>query len=209
MKQYMRYKVLGVMLLVLAVTGSRYVSQDNMQRKLADKVLRFHVLANSDSAEDQKLKLEVRDAIGSYMQTQMPEYESKEACEAYVKEKIPEIEQVARQIVTDAGFTYAVHAELEQCEFPVKTYGVYTFPAGSYDALKVTIGEGRGENWWCVMYPNMCFENSMYEVADEKSGEALRAVLDEEEYRAVLNAGNYEVRFRLFELILAQLPERS
>lgn len=199
MKKIMKYKVFVVALFVLTATGIRYNRQENMQRQLADKVLRFHVLANSDSSEDQKLKLKVRDAIGSYMQTQMTEYESKEACEAFVQEQITQIEQVAEQVVADAGFTYAVHAQLEQCEFPVKTYGVYTFPSGMYDALKVTIGEGGGENWWCVMYPNMCFENSMYEVVDEKAGAALRAVLDEKEYQAVLNAGNYEVRFRLLD----------
>lgn len=199
MKKFMKYKVFVIALFILTATGIRYNRQENMQRQLADKVLRFHVLANSDSSEDQKLKLKVRDAVGSYMQTQMPEYESKEACEAFVQEQITEIEQVAEQVVADAGFTYTVHAQLEECEFPVKTYGVYTFPAGMYDALKVTIGEGGGENWWCVMYPNMCFENSMYEVVDEKAGEALRAVLDEKEYQAVLNAGNYEVRFRLLD----------
>lgn len=199
MKKTMKYKVFVVALFVLTATGIRYNRQENMQRQLADKVLRFHVLANSDSSEDQKLKLKVRDAIGSYMQTQMTEYASKEACEAFVQEQITEIEQVAEQVVADAGFTYAVHAQLEQCEFPVKSYGVYTFPSGMYDALKVTIGEGGGENWWCVMYPNMCFENSMYEVVDEKAGAALRAVLDEKEYQAVLNAGNYEVRFRLLD----------
>ena len=115
-------------------------------------------------------------------------------------EQITEIEAIAEQVITEAGYSYKVHAELTKCKFPIKTYGNYTFPAGNYDALKVTIGNGRGRNWWCVMYPNMCFENSMYEVVNEESEENLRAVLDEEEYRAVLNSGNYEVRFWLFEI---------
>lgn len=199
MKKITKYIILSLLLIMCITIGMWNVRQCRLQHQLAQKVLRFHVLANSDSVEDQKLKLEVRDAIGIYMQENMKKRETKEECEAFVREQIPAIEQVAEQVVKNAGFSYEVHAELAQCEFPVKTYGAYTFPAGIYDALKVTIGNGNGQNWWCVMYPNMCFENSMYEVVDEKAGAALRAVLDEKEYQAVLNAGNYEVRFRLLD----------
>lgn len=171
-----------------------------MQRQLAEKVLRFHVLANSDSVEDQNLKLQVRDAIGGYMQEKMQNQKSKAECERFVSEKVPEIEQLAKHVIENAGFSYEVHAELTECAFPVKTYGAYTFPAGNYDALRITIGDGKGQNWWCVMYPNMCFENSMYEVVDKKSEEKLRAVLDDEEYQMVLESGDYEVRFWLLEL---------
>lgn len=199
-KQITKYILAGVALAALVTTGMWCGRQYQLQRQLAEKVLRFHVLANSDTVEDQNLKLKVRDAIGGYMQENMQDMESKEACENFVAAQLPEIEQVAEQVVEKAGFSYEVHAELTECEFPVKTYGTYTFPAGTYDALKVTIGAGGGQNWWCVMYPNMCFENSMYEIVDEKSGEALRAVLDEEEYEAVLNSGNYEVRFWFLEI---------
>ena len=199
MKKITKYIITG--LLFVLVTGGAWCGrQHRLQHGLAEKVLRFHVLANSDSAEDQDLKLQVRDAIGGYMQENMQKQESKAACEAFVAKQIPEIEQMAEQAVKNAGFSYEVHAELTECAFPAKTYGDYTFPAGNYDALKVTIGEGGGQNWWCVMYPNMCFENSMYEVVGEKAEKSLRAVLDEAEYQAVLNSGNYEVRFRLLEI---------
>ena len=200
MKKITKYIILGTTLLVLTTTGAWCGRQHQLQQGLAEKVLRFHVLANSDSVEDQRLKLQVRDAIGSYMQENMQKQESKAACESFVAKKIPEIERLAEQVVADAGFSYEVRAELTECEFPIKTYGAYTFPAGTYDALKVTIGEGSGQNWWCVMYPNMCFENSMYEVVDSTSEKALRAVLDEEEYQAVINSGNYELRFWLLEI---------
>lgn len=200
MRKITKYILTGTLLFIMATTGMWYGRQHQLQRQLAEKVLRFHVLANSDAVEDQNLKLEVRDAIGGFLQEKMQGMESKTACEAFVAEQIPEIEQVAEQVVKKAGFPYEVHAELAECEFPVKSYGAYTFPAGNYDALKVTIGEGGGQNWWCVMYPNMCFANSMYEVVDEKSEEALRAVLDEKEYEAVLNSGNYEVRFWFLEI---------
>lgn len=200
MKKITAYIIMGVILCTIATTGLLWCRQQLMQRQLAEKVLRFHVLANSDSVEDQKLKLQVRDAIGGYMQEKMQNQESKADCERFVSEKMPEMEALARQVIEDAGFSYEVRAELTECVFPVKTYGAYTFPAGNYDALRVTIGEGKGQNWWCVMYPNMCFENSMYEVVDKKSEEKLRAVLDDAEYRMVLETGNYEVRFWLLEL---------
>ena len=199
MKQITRYIIMGVLLFLFVSTGAWYTRQYYLQQQLAEKVLRFHVLANSDSMEDQQLKLEVRDAIGGYMQERMAMAVSKEACKAMVTEHLSDIEQVAGAVVKEAGFSYEVHAELTNCEFPVKAYGAYTFPAGNYEALRVTIGDGNGQNWWCVMYPNMCFENSVYEVVDEKAEESLRAVLDEAEYQAVLNSGTYEVRFRFLE----------
>ncbi|MBR5127361.1 MAG: stage II sporulation protein R [Roseburia sp.] len=199
MKQITKYIISGIFLLTVLTTGVWCGKQCYLQQQLAEKVLRFHVLANSDSVEDQQLKLEVRDAIGGYMQEYMKMTESKEDCQKMVTEQIPVIEEIVGEVVKEAGYSYEIHAELTECEFPVKTYGTYTFPAGNYDALRVTIGDGNGQNWWCVMYPNMCFENSMYEVVDEKAEESLRAVLDEEEYQAVLNSGDYEIRLWFLE----------
>ena len=200
MKQVTRYIITGIIVTMLLLTGMGCKKQYQLQQQLAEKVLRFHVLANSDSIDDQNLKLAVRDAVGGFMQEKTRNLESKTACENMVIEQISEIEDVAEQVIKEAGYSNEVHAELKKCKFPIKTYGDYTFPAGKYDALKVTIGKGRGQNWWCVMYPNMCFENSMYEVVNEESEENLRAVLDEEEYQAVLNSGKYEVRFWLLEI---------
>lgn len=200
MKQIAGYIIGGILIMICVLTGIGCGRQYQLQRQLAKKVLRFHVLANSDATEDQELKLKVRDVVGSFLQEQMEDIESKQACECMVAERISEIEQVAAKAVEEAGYSYEVHAELTECEFPLKNYGDYTFPAGTYDALRVTIGAGEGQNWWCVMYPNMCFENSMYEVVNEKSKESLRAVLDEEEYQAVLNSGEYELRFWLLEI---------
>ena len=200
MKKITKYIMILGVLLIVGLTGVRCAGQYRMQQQLAEKILRFHVQANSDSAEDQALKLQVRDAVGGYMQEKMQNLRSKGECESYIAEKISEIERVAEQVVANAGFSYEVQAELTECEFPVTSYGRYTFPEGDYDALRVTIGAGRGQNWWCVMYPNMCFANSMYEVVDEKNAKTLQAVLEEEEYQMVLNSGNYEVRFWLLEL---------
>lgn len=187
--------------LIGAFFCSRAYAQQKIQSHLAEKVLRFHVLANSDSTEDQDLKQKVRDAIGSYLYQSMQEIKSKEACERFLTEVIPDIEKQAKMVIEQEGFAYEVQAEIINCYFPIKAYGSYTFPEGNYDALRVTVGEGKGQNWWCVMYPNMCFVNSLYEVADEETGKVLRAVLDEEEYQTVLNSGKYEVRWKFLEYL--------
>ena len=176
--------------------GAFYMDDVHMQQEIATKVLRFHVLANSDSTEDQDLKLQVRVAVGSYMQEQLANVNSLAECEKVVAEDLTEIEKVAEATIRENGYDYTVTASLEQTTFPVKTYGNYTFPSGEYEALRVVIGEGNGHNWWCVMYPNMCFENSMYEVVDENAEISLQQTLTEEEYEAVLESGDYEIQFK-------------
>ena len=193
--------LLAIFLLLISVFTYKvqYDRQVVFQQQLAEKVLRFHVLANSNSACDQALKLQVRDAIGGYIQENLAVAEDKEERKKAIAEQLTDIETIARETIIREGYDYNVTAKLTVCDFPVKTYGEYTFPAGTYEALQVVIGDGAGENWWCVLYPNMCFENSMYEVVDENAKEALREVLDKEEYEAVLTSGKYEIRFRLLE----------
>lgn len=159
------------------------------------------MLANSDDEEDQNLKLAVRDAVGSYMQKKLTGVEDLEECEQIVNGNLDQIREVAAETIAQNGYDYDVTAELEYTSFPVKSYGSYTFPAGEYEALRVVIGEGKGHNWWCVMYPNMCFSGSMYEVVDEQAGEKLREVLTTEEYEKVLAEGNYQIQLKYFSFL--------
>lgn len=189
----------GMLLFVIACLGKCVFENRMLRESLAQKVVRFHVIANSDSREDQELKLLVRDAVGGYMQTKMDAIGDKEECIALITEELTAITQIAERVISEEGFDYPVQACLTECDFPVKTYGEYTFPKGKYEALRIIIGDGEGENWWCVMYPNMCFENSIYRVTSERAKEALEEVLDEEEYQAILSSGRYEIRFRFLE----------
>ena len=147
-----------------------------LQREMSQKVLRFHVLANSDSQADQALKYAVRDRVGTMMAEKLQNVDSLEESTDVVTENLQEIETCAAKVIGENGYDYPVHAALETCAFPEKSYGDYTFPSGTYEALRVVIGSGEGHNWWCVMYPNLCFANSMYEV-DSASGEKMRCVL--------------------------------
>lgn len=184
-----------------------YYQLQQLQQQISEKVLRFHVLANSDSESDQNLKLKVRDAVGNYMHNQFAIFEEKEEklnqeeAKQFAEENLFRIEEVAKQTIQEEGYDYDVVATIGEVDFPVKTYGDYTFPGGTYEALNLTIGNGEGHNWWCVMYPNMCFSGTMYEVVSDDAEEALKEVLDEEEYQAILSSGDYEVRFKIVEYL--------
>lgn len=195
-KKKICYIVFMMLTLLLAFTGAEYERRQELQRSLAQKVVRFHVIANSDSSKDQSLKLAVRDAIGKYMAKLLKDAESKEQCERILAAHAKEIEKTAKSVVCEAGYDYPVTARLCETDFPVKSYGDYTFPAGRYEALELVIGKGGGHNWWCVMYPNMCFANSVYEVVDDDAKESLREVLSKEEYEEILTSGNYEIQFK-------------
>ncbi len=180
---------------------SHEVQAAQLQESISEKILRFHVLANSDSDEDQGVKLMVRDAVGEYIEPYIQDCANLEETETIVEQKLPQIVELAEQVLAENGFAYGAEAELTDCEFPVKTYGDYTFPAGEYRALEVKLGNARGHNWWCVLYPNMCFKGSVYEIIEDDAREELREVLDEEEYEAVFDSGDYEIRFKILDFL--------
>ncbi len=172
-----------------------------MTEEIAQKVIRFHVLANSDTQTDQELKLKVRDAIGSYMQPRLSGIFDIDKSRRVIQKNLPQITETAKKVIAREGYTYDVKASLKVTDFPQKTYGDYTFPEGRYEALEVVIGNGRGHNWWCVMYPNLCFYNSVYEVVDEEAEKSLQRTLTPEEYKSLMEGKDYKVRFALLERI--------
>ena len=200
-KEWIGYIGIGILVCAALMCGILYTKAAWLQHDISEKVLRFHVLANSDDEADQNLKLAVRDAVGSYMQKKLAGVDDLEECEQIVNGNLDQIREVAAETIAQNGYDYDVTAELEYTSFPIKSYGSYTFPAGEYEALRVVIGEGKGHNWWCVMYPNMCFSGSMYEVVDEQAGEKLREVLTTEEYEKVLAEGNYQIQLKYFSFL--------
>lgn len=122
-----------------------------------------------------------------------------EECERIVSGKLAQIEDCAREVIAREGYTYPVEAVVRDTDFPVKTYGSYSFPAGTYRALNVVIGSGRGENWWCVMYPNLCFANAVYRVEDENSKARLQSVLTRDEYEELMAEGKIRVKFKYLD----------
>lgn len=175
------------------------LGNDLLQPSIASKILRFHVLANSDSAADQSVKEEVRDAVGTYLNPLLEESESLDETKEIIDNHMEEIVEVAKNTLKSNGYDYEVTAHITETEFPEKTYGAYTFPKGKYEALQIIIGEGKGKNWWCVLYPNMCFRGSVYEVIDEEAKTALKEVLNPWEYADVFGSGEVELRIKFLE----------
>lgn len=179
------------LLLFLAVMPMIHMYREQrMQKEIAEKILRFHVIANSDSREDQELKLKVRDAVGLYMKDQMKEVTNRKEAEETANANLKKIEKVAEDVIAKEGRSYTVNAFIGPVDFPVKTYGAYSFPAGTYEAVEVVIGEGAGKNWWCVMYPTLCFVDSTYQIVPGESKEKLKNCLTEEEYNSLLDGEN-------------------
>ncbi len=174
---------LFIVLAVLCLSGRE--SKADIQHNIAGEIIRFHVLANSDTEEDQALKLKAKSAVVLYMQGLLKNCVSKAEAETMLTLHESDILRVARQVIKDQGYDYQVTAQLENVYFPVKTYGDLTFPAGEYEAFRILIGQAEGKNWWCVMFPNLCMVNETYSIVPEDSKNQLRHVLTEEEYDAL------------------------
>lgn len=137
------------------------------QAEWAEQVVRLHVLANSDSEADQALKLQVRDAVLAHMPSLFTTATNQTQALQVVRQHLPALERLARQVVTKAGYTYTVRASVGIFDFPDRTYGDVTLPAGPYEALRLEIGQAKGANWWCVLFPPLCFNDWTHGVVRE------------------------------------------
>lgn len=198
MKNNVIFYIAGVAVFVLYI-WTVVLGHDLLQPSIASKILRFHVLANSDMPCDQAVKEEVRDAVGTYLQPLLEEAESLEETKQIVARNLKPIIKTAKETLVSQGYYYDVTARITRIDFPEKTYGNYTFPKGEYEALQIVIGEGKGQNWWCVLYPNMCFKGSVFEVVEEEAEKSLKEVLNPWEYADVFDSGNVEFRFKFLE----------
>lgn len=223
--------------------------QTLMQQGIADEVLRFHVLANSDSEEDQRVKYLVRDEVLDWLQSAIEKADTgmetietdagmetiaahiREGAEGtdtgtgaaetdvdaaaggrgissssgrqqtldFLSEHLDKLEQKANQVLAREGADYRAEAVIETCWFPDRTYGECTFPAGYYKALRLKLGKAQGQNWWCVLYPRLCFQDCVHAVVEEEQMAQLEEVLTEEEYEALLKKpSDWKIAFGWF-----------
>lgn len=131
-----------------------------VETDIPEESIRLRILANSDSVEDQALKRHVRDAIVEQMNTWVMGPTTLEEARVIVNNRMPELEEAVAKEIERYGYDYTFHVELGTVPFPAKMYGNKVYPAGEYEALRVTIGEGAGQNWWCVLFPPLCFVNA-------------------------------------------------
>ena len=182
--------LLGVAVCLLS--GARAL---HTQDELADKVVRLHVLANSDSEEDQALKLQVRDAVLDRAEDLLAQPSSRAEAEGKLRGQLLEFERLAEAVVREVGYDYEVTAELTDTEFPTREYEDFTLPAGEYLALRILIGDAAGRNWWCVVFPPLCTAAS----ADVPAS-ALAAGFTEDEVRLITEEDRgYVLKFKAVE----------
>jgi stage II sporulation protein R len=185
---------------------------EDIQKSIASKIIRFHVIANSDLKSDQALKLKVRDAVLEYISPKLKNSSNINESRKILKENDKNILAVARKVIQEQGYTYKVRSTLGQAGFPIKTYGNITLPQGRYEAYRIIIGEGKGQNWWCVMFPPLCFVDiSKGQISYKSTEEKMKSVLNQKEYDSVDNGIEHpdkrkspkkiEVRFKIVDFM--------
>lgn len=190
--------VITLFSLFVFISAMSYVNA--VSEDLADSVFRLHVIANSDSVEDQNLKYKVRDKVLEYMNEISENYTSKEEVVMLAKNHSEEFKQIAKQVIEDNGYDYDVNIKIGNFEFPTKSYGDISFPAGNYDALRIEIGSAEGQNWWCVMFPPLCFVDVTSGVVPDESKEIMQQNLNDEEYNIISDNDSSDIKFK-FSLI--------
>ena len=188
--------LLIIYILVSAISYSQAICEN-----IADNVFRLHVIANSDSTEDQNLKLLVRDEILKYMNCISKNISSKEELMNVAYENLSVLEEIAKETIVENGYDYDVSLEIGNFSFPTKHYGDITLPPGYYDALRIKIGNADGQNWWCVMFPPLCFVDVTTGVVPEESKEILKDNLSSEEFDLISDSSSTDFKFKIVEVL--------
>lgn len=170
-----------------------------LQQGIANEIIRFHVLADSDKEEDQQVKLKVKDEVVCFMQEKLTVAKDKEQARQIIKDNLEEIESLAFQTLKKEGVKDQVRAYLTEKQFPVKSYGEFIFPEGIYETLQVEIGNAEGKNWWCVMFPSFCMIDESYTVVPDSAKEKLQENLTKEEYESLQEEDKIEYKWKIAE----------
>ena len=201
------YKLCLDCLVILGGNGTQKTAnllrESRLQQEVAAKIVRFHVRANSDCASDQQIKLQVRDAVAEELQTILHGAETKAETEEILRENEPSIRAAALQTLRAGGSTDDITVTYGKASFEEKETGNYILPAGTYDALQINIGRAKGHNWWCMLYPSICFSDALRPVNEdgesaekvEKSRIPLQNLLSDAAYREILKSDRISFRF--------------
>lgn len=195
-----KYSFILLILLFLYVSICAFSYVNAVSASIEDSVFRLHVIANSDSEEDQNLKYKVRDALINYMNSICKDATSKQEAINIAEKNKDKFYEIAKNVISENGYNYDVSIEIGNFSFPTKSYGDITLPNGYYDALRVKIGNAEGQNWWCVMFPPLCFVNVSSGIVPDESKETLKENLSDEEFSIISNEDSSQIKFK-FKLI--------
>ena len=197
-----------VFIIVIFAVGTYFIENSDaykIQKEIAEEIIRFHVRANSDSDADQQLKLKVKDEIVKFLTIKLENATSLDEARNILYDVKDEIAEIALRVIRDNGYEYNVNVYFENAYFPMKMYGDMTFPPGEYEAFRVDIGDACGKNWWCVLYPPLCFVDSTYSVVPDETKNRFSEVLSSEAYNAItiddIKDNTYEFRFRFLTFL--------
>lgn len=202
MRNFLKTFIILSILLILFFIITAYSYATSISQGLGENIFRLHILANSDSEEDQTLKLKVRDAILEYMKTLTDDMSDKQAVIELSKQHMQDFQEIAERVIFENGYNYSVNIEIGNFYFPTKYYGNISLPAGNYDALKIQIGEAKGQNWWCSLFPPLCFVSISSGVVEEEGEEYLKENLSDEEFEIISSSSSdIEFKFKIVELM--------
>ena len=199
MKKILNFSLL-IFLLFIYIFISAHGYASAVSSNLSEAVFRLHVIANSNTDKDQELKLKVRDSLLKYMNNICSNCYTKEEAISIVTANKSNFQKIAEETILENGYNYSIKISISNFYFPTKNYGDISLPAGVYDALRVEIGEAKGENWWCVMFPSLCFIDISSGVVDEESKENLEENLENESYTIISETKKPDIKFK-FKLI--------
>ena len=190
------------LLLVIFLIFNIFSYSNKVFAGLQNNIFRLHILANSDSEADQTLKLAVRDSVIEYMKTINNTSFTKEETIQNVNSHLKDLQKIAEDKIHELGYDYAVSLEVGNFYFPTKYYGNISLPAGNYDALKINIGEAQGQNWWCSLFPPLCFIDISSGYLEDEDKEILETNLTEEEFALVSSSSpDVKLKFKIVELL--------
>jgi len=197
-----KFRMISILsiLLFIYVTLCAFSYAQGVSQGLSDSVFRLHVIANSNSEEDQNLKYKVRDKLIEYMNTLIPNCDNKNEVINIAKEHTEDFRQIALNTIISEGYNYDVQVEIGNFEFPTKNYGDISFPAGFYDALRVKIGKAEGKNWWCVMFPPLCFVDITTGIVPDESKKEMQNNMNTEEFALISDNKSADIQFK-FKLL--------
>lgn len=206
MKKKLNFILILTILIFLYIVLLSFNYSQAISYNLSDSVFRLHIIANSDSSADQELKLKVRDNIIEYMNTLTSSSSDKKDVISMVNNHLDSFKEIALNTIKENGYNYDVNIEIGNFHFPTKSYGDISFPAGNYDALKIEIGDAIGQNWWCVLFPPLCFVNSSTGVVPDDSKNTLKENINSESYEIISegnnsndNTSDIKIKFKIIE----------
>lgn len=167
------------------------------RQTLREELIRLHVVANSDSPEDQAVKLRVKDAVNEYLQTAMEDISDVELAKEYLRENLPKIQKIASETLEALGVQRDAEVTFCMEKFPKRVYDTFTLPSGVYHSLRITLGEGEGQNWWCVVFPTLCLQATSRDLEAVAAGAGFSDGLA----AAIAGEEEYEVRFFFLDML--------